>query len=401
MNYIKFLAGNKRPVFFGFLTAFFSGFGQTFFISLYVPDIMKTFGLDNFSFGLLYGAATITSAVLLILTGKFIDHYNIRNYTLSAVVILAAASFIASKSDSFLFIFIGFLGLRFAGQGMLPHISQTFISKVFNTTRGTALSLSSLGYSLGEAFFPILIISLIGFLGWRGSMALNAFFILIVLVPAVFFLLNRRMINLNTVEDSSGEKEKFSRIKLLKDKKFYIIAYNAVMLPAAITGLFFYQLVLAREKGWPDELLPASFIGFAAGRTLFLLIGGRLTDKFTARKMFPLYLLPFAAGLAVLALSSAPLAAPAYLVFAGISMGLSGTVYSSMLAEVYGTENLGGVKSVFTAVMVFSTAVCPALFGFLLDNGFDFTFIISGIIFLVLTAVFLSFRLEKNRNSGY
>ncbi|HDT15197.1 MAG TPA: MFS transporter, partial [Firmicutes bacterium] len=332
--------------------AFFSGFGQTYFVSLYVPDIMKEFGLDNFSFGLIYGAATITSAVLLILTGKLIDHYNLRSYTLAAVAILTAASLVVSGSNSLLFIFIGFLGLRFGGQGMLPHISQTFISKIFNRTRGTALSLTSLGYSMGEAFFPIIIISIIGFLGWRGSMTLNAFFILFILVPAVFFLLNRRMIDLNTSESGTGEKASFSRRTLLKDKNFYIIALNSLMLPAAITGLFFYQLVLAQEKGWAAELLPASFIGFAAGRTLFLLIGGRLTDRFTARRLFPLYLIPFIIGLVILALSSHPAAAPVYLTLAGISMGLSSTVYASTLAEVYGTHNLGGIRSVFTAVMV-------------------------------------------------
>jgi len=52
---------------------------------------------------------------------------------------------------------VALLGIRFAGQGLMSHISQTVMGRYFEDDRGKALSLAALGYPVGEMIFPIII----------------------------------------------------------------------------------------------------------------------------------------------------------------------------------------------------------------------------------------------------
>jgi MFS family permease len=397
MDYIHFFLNNRRLISFGFLLTFFSSFGQTFLISLYVPDIIREFQLSNSSFGMLFGAATILSSISLTYTGKFIDTFNLRNYTFAAVLLLILSCVMISLSFNLIILFAGFWGLRLAGQGLLSHISNTSISKFFNETRGKALSISVLGYSIGEGLFPVAIGTMIGLIGWRYSMILNAAIIGIILLPFIVLALSKK--ELHYTSDNTSEKKdtlKFTRLFLLKDKSFYIIAFNSFVLPFIITGLFFHQIMLANEKGWSIELLSMSFIGYALGRAVFSLISGKLIDNYSATFLFPFYLLPFAVGLLVLTVFDGPFIAPIYLTLTGVSVGLGSTIKTAVLAEVYGTGNLGSIRAVFATLMVLSTALSPVLFGFLLDSGFTFTFIAIISMCIVSMAMILSYLLHPD-----
>ncbi|MCH8524556.1 MAG: hypothetical protein LAT52_08405, partial [Balneolales bacterium] len=62
-SYLDFLKRNFEPVFFGFLLTFFSSFGQTFLISLFVPFILADLAFSNSVFGGYYAMATIVSSL--------------------------------------------------------------------------------------------------------------------------------------------------------------------------------------------------------------------------------------------------------------------------------------------------------------------------------------------------
>jgi MFS family permease len=393
MTYIQFFLKNKRLITFGFMMAFFSSFGQTFLVSLYVPHILAEFHLTRFTFGLIYGIATVMSALTLSYVGKFIDHTHLRPYTFYAVALLIAAClFIAFAVNPF-WVFIGFWALRLSGQGLCTHISRTTISKFFHKTRGMALSLSVLGHSTGEAIFPFSLGLVIKHLGWQGALIASGVFIGVTLVPFVAYALNDQKIPIDFGKDRPQTGNAFSRRILFKDQRFYTIAFNSFVLFSIITGLFFYQLLLAEEKGWSVQWITACFTGFAIGRIIFTLIGGKMVDRFTALAMFPFYLIPFALGLTILAFGDHAVIAPVYFILTGISVGFSSTLITALLTEIYGTQHLGGIRAVLATITVFSTAVSPPLFGYLLDQGFGFTFIASGSAALVGLAIFFSSRL--------
>lgn len=96
--YYRFLRRNGRWVGFGFSTSFFSSFGQTFFISLFVPFFLVDLDLTAGEFGTLYSAATVGSAVLLPFLGALYDRTPLGRYCACIVVGLGVACLIVASA---------------------------------------------------------------------------------------------------------------------------------------------------------------------------------------------------------------------------------------------------------------------------------------------------------------
>jgi MFS family permease len=72
----------------------------------------------------------------------------------------------------------------------------------------------------------------------------------------------------------------------------------------------------------------------------------------------------------------------------GVTVGMSGTIKSSILAEVYGIRKLGAIRSLFTMFMVISTALGPLIVGWMFDSGYSIkTIMLSLFGFLVVCAL--------------
>ena len=62
MRFSSFLRANAPFLFAGFLLSFLSGFGQTYFISVFAAEIRALNGLTHGEWGGLYAACTVASA---------------------------------------------------------------------------------------------------------------------------------------------------------------------------------------------------------------------------------------------------------------------------------------------------------------------------------------------------
>ena len=76
---------------FGFLMTMSSGFGQTFFVSLFNPQLREAFALSHGDIGGLYFLGTLLSAATVIWLGKLIDQTDLKIYTGLVTVGLAVA----------------------------------------------------------------------------------------------------------------------------------------------------------------------------------------------------------------------------------------------------------------------------------------------------------------------
>jgi len=395
MDYILFFKDNKRFITFGIMLTFFSSFGQTFIISLYVPELISMLGLTNSLFGGMYAAATILSAAALLYIGRLIDTVSLRSYSIVTALLLLLSCLLIAFSTSIAGILLGLFGLRLAGQGLLGHIALTSMSRVYEENRGKALSLSVLGFSFGEAVFPVTIGFVIGLYDWRMGLLFSAILIGFILIPLIYWLLRHTP---EQADGSNNTKENSVRYsELLADRNFYIIAVNSIMLPFMLTGLLFYQLILAEQKGWTLEWMATCFIGFAVFRTAGSILSGPLIDRFSGIQLFPLYLIPFVLGVLALVFFSHPYIALIYLSLAGFAMGLSASIKSAVLAEMYGTRYIGTIRSIFTAIGVFSTAVSPVLFGWILDTGGSFVLIASISACIVACVIVVSYQLNTEK----
>lgn len=377
---------------FGFFLNFFSGYGQTFLISLYLPFMVSAASIQNSAFGSLYSAATLISALVLSQIGKYIDTVPLKTYSWLATLGLIISSLLFSQVSSVYLLFAALLGLRLSGQGLMSHISSTVTAKYFDADRGKALGITSLGHPAGQFLLPIIIVPLITFWGWRQSVAVSAFIALVIL-PWLIHSASNMAKRSQDVEAARGGQAPVRQSALLRERRFWLIAVNSFVTPFLLTALFLYQLPIGESKGWSLSWVAFSFSFYAVSGAVSMLVAGWFIDRFSARLLFPLYLLPMLIGLIPMIFTDSLWAGPFYMATAGISSGLGSPVKTALQSEIYGVRYLGTVRSLFSSLLVVSTALGPPLFGFIIDSGVasSWLFLLS---FMVLLLVILwSFRI--------
>lgn len=377
------------------MMVFFSSFGQTFVLSLYIPELMETFGLSSSGFSTLYAAATLLSAASLIYVGKKIDHVPLRRFVTFVISGLFLACLLFAVSWHLVVLFFGLYVMRLFGQGLMMHTAMTTLARYFSLARGKALSIAALGFPLGESIFPVLVASSILSFGWRQTLAASALTIAIVLFPYAMFTLKRLKTTYINEGQSPGEEQTtpgkaaaseklWKQKEVIRSRWFYIFAPSVFLIGFLQTALFFFQTFIAEENGWTTEWMAASIIAYASSSIVMSIIAGPLIDKFSARRLFPFMLIPLAVGVAVLGMSNHPLIAPAYWLLVGFTGGMNSPITSSIYAETFGVRSLGTVRSIFTFVMVVSTALGPVVYSFFIEKGFSFDQIHYGVIAIVL-----------------
>ena len=371
---LAFLRQNARWLAAGFLLALSSSFGQTYFIAIFAGELRAAFGLSHGAFGGIYTAATLASAATLVWLGKAADHVRLSWLSAATLCGLAVAALAMAGVAGPLMLLGVIYGLRLFGQGMLSHLAMTAMGRWYAAQRGRAISVAALGFPAGEAAFPIIAVALMAWLGWRGTWVVAAAALLLLAIPLVVQLLRREPA---PAEPADGDHaaattvpaRDWTRREVLRDPFFYGLLPGILAPSFILTGVFFHQVHLVETKGWSLAWFAGSFMGYAAAVVVTSLIVGWAVDRWSAARLLPAYLVPMALGLVVLAAVDDPLAAPAFMILAGGTAGGAITILSALWAELYGTRNLGAIRALGVAGMVFASALAPGSMGWLIDLG--------------------------------
>jgi len=376
--YFDFVAGNRRFLGFGFLAAFFSSFGQTYFIGVFGPDIQLEFGLSHTRWGFIYMLGTLTSAALLPFTGRFIDHLNLRHFAIWVCAASIFACLFISLSSGSLMLVAAIFFLRHCGQGLMSHMSMTSMARYFHSNRGRAIAIGSLGYAAGEACLPLIAVLLIALLGWRWTYALAGAVMLLAFLPSSGWLLqgqvqrHRRYLDAEAAtpdQTAVPGRRSWTRRQMLRDPRFYLLIPGVVCPSMISTALFFHHLNLADAKHWSHAWMTASYSAYAAVVVVTTLLAGPLIDRLGAGAVVRAMLLPLVLAVLVVANVQAPWTVWPYMLCLGIAAGLTHTGVSAIWAELYGTTWLGSIRSLAAALSVFSSALGPVIIGAIVDRG--------------------------------
>ena len=388
---------NKKIIIFGFIFTFFSSFGQSFFLGLFNSPIRNELGITHGQFGNIYAMATIISSVLLIWVGKKIDEYQIFYYSFFVIILLFLSSLFFSFINSIFLLAIGIFLMRFSGQGLMSHTSTTTISRFFEKSRGKALSTIWFGLSSAEFILPVFVTYFFVIYSWR-TVWQGIAIIIILFLPIVIFN-TIRSVKLESREKDQNPKinlkiKSWRRVEVIKDFRFYIVSLNMLAMPWVATGVFVYQSFITESKMWGIYTIPKAFMVYSITSIITLFFSGFLVDKFTSRKLISLMNIPLLFAMLVLFYNEQEISAFIFLGLIGVSNGLANVLGSSTWAEIYGVKYIGSIKALTTALMVFSTAFGTALFGALIDRGYDIENIalIAGIYIIVSLVLLVSIR---------
>ena len=391
------LSLNKKVIIFGFIFTFFSSFGQSFFLGLFNAPIRNELGITHGQFGNIYAMATIFSSVLLIWVGKKIDEYQIFYYSFFVIILLFLSSLFFSFINSIFLLAIGIFLMRFSGQGLMSHTSTTTISRFFEKSRGKALSTIWFGLSSAEFILPVFVTYFFVIYSWR-TVWQGIAVIIILFLPIIIFN-TIRSVKLESREKDQNPKinlkiKSWRRVEVIKDFRFYIVSLNMLAMPWVATGVFVYQSFITESKMWSIYTIPKAFMVYSITSIITLFFSGFLVDKFTSRKLIPLMNIPLLFAMLVLFYNEQEISAFIFLGLIGVSNGLANVLGSSTWAEIYGVKYIGSIKALTTALMVFSTAFGTALFGALIDRGYDIENIalIAGIYIIISLALLVSIR---------
>jgi len=375
--YGKFAAAHKRLIAFGFLAAFASSFGQTYYIGVFGPAIQSEFGLSHTAWGTIYMLGTLGSAALLPWTGKQIDRLELGLYTALVGLLAVVASAATAVAANLAMLVVAIFLLRQSGQGLMSHISINSMARYFDTGRGRAIAIATVGFAAGEALLPFVAVLMIAALGWRWSYAATALVLALVLVPAALWLLKghagRHRAHLAQLAAPRVSERlhirSWTRAEMLRDRRFYLLM-PGILAPAFIlTAMFFHHLNLADAKGWSHAWITGSYVIYALAVVMTSLTVGPAIDRFGAVRLVPYMLIPMIVAMLVVAEFNDPWIAWLYLFLIGVSTGIAHTTVSAMWAEIYGIAHLGAIRSLASAIGVLATALGPVSLGGLMDLG--------------------------------
>lgn len=369
-DYIPFFRSYPAALTLITLFTFFSSLGQTFLLSFFQADWSESFGLSPAAMGLYYGFATLASGLLLPWMGRQIDLRPLATLTRATALGLFGFSLLTALVWHPWILFICLFGLRFTGQGLSANLSLTVAGKTFERDRGKAIGMAALGFPLGEAVFPLLLVAAIPLLGWRGTWGMLAVLALL-LLPLSRALMPHFKTQVPGLAGQAGhEPSPVKRTDLLHDWRFYGLLGAMVPLPFFSTGIIFYQTLLMDERGWAAGHFASGFVLFALVRAIFSFTGGSLVDRFTAKRLVVGQLLLYAAAMLALSVPALP-ALYLFFVLLGMSFSLAGNVMTAVWVEIYGRDALGTIRGLTSMIGVLSTAVAPIAFGLALGAGWS------------------------------
>lgn len=391
---------------FGFLLAFSSAVGQSYFIGLFGAHIRETLSLSHGEFGAIYAAATLASAGALLVTGKLADRLSPHAAGLITAAWLTAASLIMAHAGHPAVLLLAVFALRLGGQGMMSHIALTTLGRWFTAERGRAISLATLGFPAAEAALPPLVAAGLVGLGAKAVWLIAAAVMMLAVAPGLVVLSRVAQRNLARAHDEGSGAEapahtpSWTRAQVLRDPRFYAIAPSLLAAPFIVTGIVFHQARLAQINAWSLTEFAALFPLFAGAAVAGGLAVGAAVDRFGARGVLPVFLAPLGAALLVFSLSDALAAAGLAMALMGLTAGGTTVLFGTVWAELYGPAHLGAIRALAVSMMVVATALAPAALGVLIDAGVSLKAQFQALAVYIVGCIALLLRFRASFTAG-
>lgn len=396
MDQISGWLAKRIPFFYGYvialialLTQVCSSPGQTFAISAFTPHLQDSLSLSSSQLAAAYMFGTMLAAIPLAIVGPLADRFGLRWMTVAVAVALTAACLLISRATGFYTLLLGFLLLRFLGQGSMTLLGGNLVSMWFRKKLGTVNAVMSVGGAAAFAIVPGLMVATIDEIGWRAAYVSLGVSVFVLLVPASVVLIRNRPedLDLHTDGDLSAKVEatvdravnqgsteiNLSLSDAMAHRTFWILAADMAAWALIGTGIVFHSFAIFTEQGIAASHIPWMFTTFSMSMLAMQVIGGVLADR------SPMHWL-LATGFALLSIGACvvPLAREAWAMhlFAlafGAGQGLAIAANSAMWVRYYGRAHLGKIRGTVWCITVAASGCGPFILGVFKDMDQAFT----------------------------
>lgn len=392
--------------------------GQTIGVSVFTDDLIEHLGISRLALSTAYMLGTIASSLMITRVGALIDRRGSRGVAAVSAAGLGLTLLAMSQVDriagsigrllglsgvsvvSFITVGVGFLFMRFLGQGSLTLASRTMLMKWFRLHRGKVNSLAGISFSLTISGAPWAFEQLILQYGWRGAWLVMGAFLGLGASPfiALFFRNDPESCGLEadgrTSSTSSGsvEADDEDHWTLAEARVTYSFrVFNVTLAFHALfgTAVIFHIVSIFAEAGQDRAAAVSIFLPAAVLSVLIQMLTGWLSDRFANMKYF---LMVEIAGLLISAFGVLNLEAgygkPLLILGNGLAGGMFSTLISVVWPRFFGRLHLGEINGLSMSWMVFFSAVGPFLFGLSQDQMGSYSpALVASAVFLVCLAL--------------
>jgi MFS family permease len=337
--------------------------------SLFVPQLQEAFGWSRGQIAL-SSNGFILAAICAPFIGRLADKLGVRKVAIGASALFGLGSVglaVMSGNIGLYYAIIAFLAV--VGMGTTGMTFCRAVTSWFNTSRGLALAMTTIGMSLVGAALPVVLFFVISHYGWRGGYWVMAALPLLIAVPVSLLWLREKpgaTAADGTPEATGGRADSWGRI--LSDWRVIAVCLAGALTYAPFSGIITQIQPLLTEGGIAPATA-AKVIGLTAVSSLTgMLICGWLVDRIWAPLVACAFTLGPVVGCLLLAGGSVSLpVACAAVILIGLAQGAEIQLIAFLIGRYFGVRNYAAIFgiSVFT-----TTALCTVAnvgFGFAHD----------------------------------
>jgi OFA family oxalate/formate antiporter-like MFS transporter len=364
--------------------------GQTMGVSVFADPLIAATGLSRLALSSAYLVGTVSSGLVLPIGGRWLNNHGERATAIGACVLLALTLVALSQVDrigaaiaaalsadraivTFIVVAVGFVSLRFSGQGLLTLSSRNLVGQWFDARRGLAAGIFGVLMSLGFSFAPVLLNTLIHATGsWRSAWLVLAVTVGVgmALIAWVFYRDTPEQCGLlpdGLVDGASTARatarpvatRTYTRSEALGTGPFWAVALVLGVHSATMTGITFNIIDLGASDGLSSAQALALFPPMAIIGVVVGLLAGMASDRIGLRWL----VFTMAVAESVGYLGATQLGEPLFFVAAvmglGTSTGLMSTLQTVSMPKLYGRRHLGATSSAQMSVLVIASALGP------------------------------------------
>ncbi len=395
-------APKRFPFFYGWVIAFFATVGtlfsipgQTAGVSVFTDPVIEATGLSRVQLSSAYLIGTLGSGFLLPLGGKLIDRFGARLTVMLAslglgltLVYLSLCDYTIKLLNGFFPLVnrsviglgvmgVGFVALRFTGQGILTLVSRNTLGKWFDRRRGLVSGIANVFISFGFSAAPLLLSFWIRGLGWRGGWLGLAVAVGVgmTFLGWLFYRDNPEVCGLSMdgtpphKEDDEREisNQKVAKVgeltasEAIKTIEFWSVTLALSIHSLTVTGITFNLVDLGTEAGLNQQQAVSLFLPIGVLATITGFVVGVISDRVRLKWLVvTLLLLQFSGFVGIAHLNLLPWRIVGILGL-GASGGFFATLTTIALPRLFGRAYLGAIGGMQMTSLVIGSAVGPSL----------------------------------------
>ena len=361
--------------------------GQTFGIAYFNPYFLSEFQLTKTGLSSLYLVATLLASFGITLVGHLSDRYGLRRTVLCAAAAMSLICAACSQITGSITLFLAFLALRVTGPGTMTLLATNTLATWFDRRLGKVSSYTQIAMATCIGVVPMVFVTLIETLGWRGAYLAIGAMMGFGLFPLLCFFYRQSPQELgqqpdgfdhDSLKSDSGISTNYQfRVgEAMRHHSYWILVASTALWALIGTGLFFHLAAIFEEVGVSAKQSTRVVSAVAIVMGAMQLIGGILADRFAIRWTLLASMTFLTSGCCLFASAAdASLLVASYLVFA-CSQGLMTIVANTAWARFYGRAHLGKIRGTSLTAAVAGSAVGPVIMGISADylGGFGPSF---------------------------